>query len=81
MESHRNRSGVYPRYAMHPWTHVDFCVYRKVYKSAVLVVEVDGVAYHREGSVQALRDATKNEILRKSELPLLRLPTNGSGEQ
>jgi hypothetical protein len=69
------------RYARHPWTHVDFCVYRKVDKSVVLVIEVDGTAFHEKDSLQARRDKMKNEILSKHGVSLLRLPTNGSRER
>jgi hypothetical protein len=68
-------------YATHPWTQTDFLVYRKVDKSPVLVIEVDGYAFHREGTRQAERDALKNSVLKKCGLPILRLSTVGSDER
>lgn len=69
------------RYAAHPWTRTDFLVYRKVDKSPVLVIEVDGYAFHREGTRQAERDALKDSVLKKCGLPILRLPTTWSNER
>ena len=68
------------RYAAHPNTHVDFLIYNRITKSPVLAIEVDGFRYHKEGTRQAERDRMKDEIFAKYEIPLLRLPTNGSGE-
>ena len=68
-------------YATHPWTQTDFLVYRKVDKSPVLVIEVDGYAFHREGTRQAERDALKDSVLKKCGLPILRLSTVGSNER
>ena len=68
-------------YATHPWTKTDFVVYRKVDKSPVLVIEVDGYAFHREGTRQAERDALKDAVLAKCGLPILRLSTVGSDER
>ena len=68
-------------YATHPWTQTDFVVYRKVDKSPVLVIEVDGYAFHREGTRQAERDALKDAVLTKCGLPILRLSTVGSDER
>lgn len=68
------------RYATHPNTHVDFLIYNRITKAPVLVIEVNGFHYHKEGTRQAERDQLKNEIFAKYEIPLLRLPTNGNGE-
>ena len=68
-------------YATHPWTKTDFVVYRNVDKSPVLVIEVDGYAFHREGTRQSERDALKDSVLEKSGLPILRLSTVGSDER
>jgi hypothetical protein len=68
-------------FATHPWTKTDFVVYRKVDKSPVLVIEVDGYAFHREGTRQAERDALKDAVLAKCGLPILRLSTVGSDER
>lgn len=68
-------------YANNPWTQTDFLVYRKVDKSPVLVIEVDGYAFHRAGTRQAERDVLKDSVLKKSGLPILRLSTVGSNER
>ena len=68
------------RYATHPNTHVDFLIYNRITKAPVLAIEVDGFHYHKEGTRQAERDRMKDEIFSKYEIPLLRLPTNGSNE-
>lgn len=68
-------------YATHPWTQTDFVVYRKVDKSPVLVIEVDGYAFHREGTRQAERDELKDSVLTKCGVPILRLSTVGSNER
>lgn len=68
------------RYATHPNAHVDFLIYNRITKTPVLAIEVDGFHYHKEGTRQAERDRMKDEIFVKYEIPLLRLPTNGSSE-
>ncbi len=54
----------------------DFVLYFKVGKTPLGVIEVDG-GYHDKPE-QVARDALKNSILRKGNLPLLRLPTVAS---
>ena len=68
-------------YANHPWTQTDFLIYSKVDKKPLLVIEVDGYAFHREGTRQAERDALKDSVLNKCGLPILRLSTVGSNER
>ena len=68
-------------YATHTWTKIDFLIYRKVDKSPVLAIEVDGYAFHRKGTHQAERDALKNAVLTKCGIPILRLSTVGSNER
>lgn len=68
-------------YAHHPMTHVDFLIYDTVTLKPVLAIEVDGSSYHFEGSEQSKRDRLKDSILEKVGLPLLRLATDGSGEE
>ncbi|UMP03408.1 AAA domain-containing protein [Amycolatopsis sp. EV170708-02-1] len=60
---------------------LDFVVYNRVTNQPLLPIEVDGFAFHENKPAQLARDALKNEILRVHDLPLLRLPTTGSGEQ
>ena len=68
-------------YARNPLTHVDFLLFRRMDKSPLLAVEVDGTAFHTAGSVQAARDEKKNKIFEKCGIPLLRLRTDESGEK
>lgn len=67
-------------YARNPLTHVDFLLFRRVDKSPVLAVEVDGTAFHAAGSLQARRDEKKNRIFERCGIPLLRLRTDESAE-
>jgi hypothetical protein len=60
---------------------LDFIIFRKVDKSCVLAVEVDGFAFHENNPDQLHRDALKDAILKKHKIPLLRLATNGSSER
>lgn len=69
------------KYAKNHLTQVDFLVYSKASKKPLLVIEVDGYAYHNESKVQMRRDNLKNSILNKSELKILRLNTTGSNEK
>lgn len=69
------------RYVMAPGTHVDFVIYSKISKKLILVVEVDGYRFHKEGTKQAERDKMKNTILDTYEIPYVRFKTNGSGEK
>lgn len=68
-------------YARNPLTHVDFLLFRKMDKSLLLAIEVDGTAFHAAGSIQAARDEKKNHILAQCGIPLLRLRTDGSDEK
>lgn len=69
------------RYAMNSSTHVDFLIYNKLTKKIVLIIEVDGYNFHREGTAQAERDIMKNKILEKYDIPYIRFSTTGSGEK
>ena len=69
------------RYAMNDKTHVDFLIYNRITKKPVLVIEVDGYSYHKDGTLQAQRDIRKNHILDLYELPYIRFATNGSREK
>lgn len=59
---------------------LDFVIFYKQDKSCVLVIEVDGFKYHENNPIQLHRDQIKDGILQKYGIPILRLPTNGSGE-
>ena len=68
-------------YAMNPATHVDFLVYNRIRKRAILAIEVDGYAFHQKETAQAKRDLLKNHIFELYYIPLLRFSTTGSGER
>lgn len=55
----------------------DFVLYFKVGKTPLGVIEIDGGSHDRPE--QAARDALKNSILAKSDLPILRMRTVESG--
>lgn len=69
------------KYAMNILTHTDFLIFNKVDKMPVLVVEVDGYAYHANNPRQLERDKMKDSILEKYNIPILRVKTNESGEE
>ena len=52
-------------YATHSWTLLDFMLYDTTTKQPILVIEVDGVSFHKKGSVQWNRDQLKNSVLGK----------------
>ena len=60
---------------------LDFVVFYKQDKTCVLVIEVDGFAFHENNPDQLIKDKLKDNILRKYGFRVLRLPTNGSGEE
>jgi superfamily I DNA and/or RNA helicase/very-short-patch-repair endonuclease len=62
-------------------THTDFIIFNKLDKRPVLVVEVDGYAFHANNPKQLERDRMKDRILEKYDIPVLRLATNGSVEE
>lgn len=68
-------------FGTNPNSHVDFLLYSDVTKEPLLVIEVDGYAYHNKNEIQKKRDTKKNSILQKNNIPILRLNTTGSGER
>ena len=60
---------------------LDFVIFYKQDNQCLLVVEVDGFAFHENNPIQLKRDALKDSILSKYKIPILRLPTNGSNEK
>lgn len=68
-------------YAKNPGTHLDFLIYNTVTNKPILAIEVDGVAYHRPGTLQYRRDRMKDSILNKHNLSLIRFSTDGYGEK
>jgi len=61
-------------------TTVDFVVYNRISNKPVFAIEVDGFAFHENNPVQLARDTLKDAICTAYRIPLLRLPTTGSGE-
>lgn len=68
-------------YVRHSSTHVDFLIFDRIDKSPKLIIEVDGVSYHKEGTKQAERDKIKDTVLKKYNLLFLRCKTNESREE
>lgn len=66
------------RYATHPSTHLDFLIFHKMDKMPVLAIETDGTYFHIAGTKQAERDNLKNTVLKKYDIPLLRIRTDES---
>ena len=60
---------------------LDFGVYSRVTGRLLLAVEVDGWAFHGDSDKQRKRDSLKDSIMAAYGVPVLRLPTNGSGEE
>lgn len=69
------------RFVKNPWTHLDFLLFRKIDKSPLLAIEVDGYAFHANNPEQLKRDYMKDQILNKYELPIIRFGTNQSNEK
>ena len=67
-------------FATNHLTHVDFLIFSRLTHQPVLVIEVDGFAYHSSEKQQE-RDQVKNAILQKYGIPILRFSTVGSGEE
>lgn len=60
---------------------VDFVMYNGATRMPAFVIEVDGFSSHENNPRQQARDIMKNHIFDVYGLPLLRLSTNGSGEE
>ena len=69
------------QFAQNLWTHTDFLIYNKMNKMPTLAIEVDGCHFHAQGSIQAARDALKDNIFAKCNIPLIRFRTNESNEE
>ena len=61
-------------------SHIDFLIYNKFDKQPVLAIEVDGYYFHNKKQ-QIIRDRKKDSILKKCNIPVLRLKTNECMEQ
>ena len=60
---------------------LDFVIFRKQDKTCVLVIEVDGFAFHENNPEQLENDRLKDSILAKYNIPIIRLASNGSMER
>lgn len=69
------------KYAKNRLTHVDFLIFSKITHLPILVIEVDGFAFHDENEKQLERDTLKDIILNKYDIPIVRFSTVGSGEE
>lgn len=68
-------------YVQHLGTHVDFLLYDKASLAPIYAIEVDGCAFHKEGSKQHERDLLKDSIITKYQIPFRRFRTNESSEE
>jgi len=69
------------KYILNDWSHTDFLIYNKIDKSPVAAIEVDGYAFHKDGTKQSFRDKMKDDIFEKYGIKLLRFKTTGSSEK
>ncbi|MCG3088373.1 AAA domain-containing protein [Sporosarcina cyprini] len=69
------------KYLMNILTHTDFVIFNRLDKMPLLVVEVDGHAYHANNPKQLERDRMKDRILQKYGIPIIRMKTTGSEEE
>lgn len=69
------------KFAMNPWTHIDFLVFNKMNKMPILAIEVDGYKFHANSPKQSKRDKMKDAILKKYGISVLRFATNESNEE
>ena len=69
------------KFFFNPNSHADFVLFNRMSRRPLLVIEVDGVSFHEQRKAQKTRDAKKNAILEKAQIPLLRLKTNESNEE
>ncbi|MEU5409619.1 AAA domain-containing protein [Nocardia asteroides] len=58
----------------------DFVLYNRITNENAGAVEVDGFGTHEADPAQLARDRLKDQICRRYDFPLLRLPTTGSDE-
>ncbi len=68
-------------YVSHRATTLDFVIYNSITNRPAFAIEVDGFAFHENDPRQQVRDAHKDAICATHGIPLLRLPTTGSGEE
>ncbi len=69
------------RYASNDLTCADFVIFNRFDKKPVLVIEVDGFAFHDNNPPQLIRDRMKDTILQKYGIPVLRIKSYESQEE
>ncbi|WP_218417917.1 AAA domain-containing protein [Alteromonas lipotrueae] len=69
------------KFGSHLFSHIDFLLFNIMDKQPVLAIEVDGYQFHDQNPDQLRRDELKNSILKKIDIPILRLSTKGSDEK
>jgi RecA/RadA recombinase len=69
------------QFVMNAHTHADFLIYNRFSRQPVLIIEVDGAAYHQNNPVQAERDEMKDRICTRYHIPLRRFATTGHNEK
>ena len=67
-------------FATNHLAHVDFLIFSRITHQPVLVIEVDGFAYHSDEK-QKERDKLKDSIFQKYNIPIIRFSTIGSDEE
>ncbi len=55
-------------YAINPWTHFDFVIYKTIDKSLLLAIEIDGFAFHKR-TKQKKRDCLKIAFVKNIKSP------------
>lgn len=69
------------KYASNKNTKLDFLIYSKLDKKPLLAIEVNGYDFHKKGTTQFYRDIKKEEVLKLSNIPMLKFTTNESNEK
>ncbi|WP_155980894.1 DUF2726 domain-containing protein [Nocardia sp. CNY236] len=76
----RNRLDARHREFIQNRSSFDFVIYNRITNENMCAIEVDGHSTHEANPEQRARDELKDEICRRYNFGILRLPTTGSGE-
>ncbi|WP_157775904.1 AAA domain-containing protein [Mesoplasma florum] len=63
------------KFLKHHWAHVDFLIYDKFNHAPILVIEVDGLSFHKKDK-QIWRDRIKDKALQIQKIPIIRISTS-----
>ncbi|ATZ21538.1 AAA domain-containing protein [Mesoplasma tabanidae] len=63
------------KFLKHHWAHVDFLLYDKFSHAPILVIEVDGLTFHKRQK-QVWRDEIKDKALKMQNIPIIRILTS-----